>query len=157
MKYGPHKIALAYKNTHSHSSLIDCVPRFRVCVRTYGATIVTQQRYKQCDIPALFVNLPRSRVKHTADRIMSGEHPQCIWCGEKGQGSDYTSIGVTVWCQNVSITCSETGASSIHKKLRDVCAQQTSEFERGRSEVCCFLLLLLLLFIFWVGADSVWS
>lgn len=107
--------------TNRLCSKISCV---WVCMCTYNATIVTQQRYKQCDIPALFVNLPRTRVKHTADRIMSGEHPQCIWCGEKGQGSDYTSIGVTVWCQNVSITCSETGASSIHKKQRCVCTTE---------------------------------
>lgn len=47
-------------------------------------------------------------MERAADMIMSGKHPQCIWCGEKGQGSDYTSIGGTAWCQGASITRSET-------------------------------------------------
>lgn len=58
-------------------------------------------------------------MERAADRIMSGEHPQCIWCGEKGQGSDYTSIGVTAWCQDAAITRSEMGVSSLREDQRE--------------------------------------
>lgn len=43
--------------------------------------------------PGIICQFAMDRTEVREDRIMSGEHPQCIWRTEKVQSSDYTSIG----------------------------------------------------------------
>lgn len=87
----------------------------KLCCKCCGV-VIEAMRY-----PGIICQFAADLTEVRIDRIMSGEHPQCIWRSHwKVQRSDYTPIRE----QSRVKTCQFPGLSSKCEKLRDDCSHK---------------------------------